>query len=219
MSKTQEQQWINRAALYEILALSFLLTRRELAQALVNGEYAEACAEIASANGLDAQMIAQVVDELAIYQGREADEVFHELRQEYTHLFIGAPRPVISPFAGIWYAEEIGVEPLLFVNKKSMAIERFMRCCGVGQPAKTNDPLDHIGSMLEFLQYLSLLRAEVLVPPEDIEIPANAYEDFYGEHFIDFAHTFAAATIRGSRMPFFAAMARVLGGCKPLGHE
>jgi TorA maturation chaperone TorD len=226
---------MNKAALFEIEALAFLPTKRELSEALASGEYAEALIEIIEANALDTPttatnnesaettghnpldtappskpLRATIEEELAACQGADPDALFHELRIEHTHLFVGAPKPAVSPFAGVWFAEEQGVEPLLFVNKESMDVERFYRSCGVGQPEGTNEPLDHIGSELEFLQYLCLLRAGAATPPEGITIPEDAYERFYLKHFISFAHKFAAATIKESRIPFFRTVAQVL---------
>lgn len=204
------KEWISKAALYELLALAFLQPTQGLAETVASGEYAEALQEIAELNGLDVSTITEALGELATHEGAEPEGLFHKLRTEYTHLFVGAPKPAVSPFAGIWYAEEIGVELLLFVNKESMAVERFMRSCGIGQPEGTNEPLDHIGSELEFLQYLCLLRAEAAQPPEGVEVPDCAYEDFYKEHFSAWAKKFAAKTITESRLPFFKAVARVL---------
>jgi TorA maturation chaperone TorD len=203
-------EWLNKAALYEIEALAFLYPKEELAEALASGEYADALAEIAAANGLDAQAAAAAAEELACYRSLDPDPLLHELRIEYTRLYIASPRLAVSPFAGVWSAEERGVEPLLFVNRESMAVERFYRSCGVGQPKGTNEPLDHIGSELEFLHYLCLLRAGAAKPPDKAHIPEGAYEGFYREHFIGFARTFAAATIEQSRAPFFRAAARIL---------
>jgi TorA maturation chaperone TorD len=201
---------MSRAALFEIEALAFLSTRQELAEALASGEYAEALAEIAEANGLDAHASALAVEELAAYRGSSPAALFHELRIEHTHLFVGAPTPAVSPFAGIWFAREQGVEPLLFVNKESMDVERFLRSCGIGRPQGTNEPLDHIGTELEFLHYLCLLRAGTAAAPEGAAIPSDAYEHFYRTHFIGFAHKLAAATVKESRIPFYRAVARIL---------
>jgi TorA maturation chaperone TorD len=207
---SMKDEWVNRAALFELLALAFLFTKKELAVALVSNEYAEALLEISGANNIAKEDLSTIALDLAVYHGADAEAVFHELRQEHTRLFIGSPESVVSPFAGVWYAEEIGVEPLLFVNKKSMAVERFMRSCGVGQPEGTNDPLDHIGTELEFLQYLCMLRAEAVQPSESIEMPESAYEGFYVTHFSGFSKKFAAKTIKESRIPFFRTAAQVL---------
>ena len=45
-------------------------------------------------------------------------------------------------YEGVWAAEADGVQPLLFVNPRSMEVERFMRSCGLGRPEGTNEPLD-----------------------------------------------------------------------------
>lgn len=215
------QEQVNRAALYELLAHAFLFTTRELAEALASGEYADALAEIGAANGLDAAVLTTAADELAPYKGAETDGLFHELRTEYTRLFVGAPEPLVSPFAGVWWAREAGVEPLLFVNKESMAVERFMRSCGIGQPKGTNEPLDHMGSELEFLQYLCLVSADALKPSDAVTIPEDALEDFCRTHFDVWSKQFAAATLEHTRLSFYRAVARVIVALpvapKPLG--
>jgi TorA maturation chaperone TorD len=205
-----QETWIDRAALFEALSLGFLITTKELAEVLTSGEYAEALTEIVEANGLGNTSLLKEIEELSTYIGRPADDVFHELRIEYTRLFVGAPKPVVSPFAGTWYAEEIGVVPLMFVNKESMAVERFMHTCGVGQPEGTNEPLDHIGTELEFLQYLCLLSAEAEAPSEDVDIPQDDYEEFYTTHFSSFSKKLADKTIEETRAPFFRVAAKVL---------
>jgi TorA maturation chaperone TorD len=209
-AQSPDQKWINKAALFELLAASFLFTSEDLALALVSGDYDDALLEIGTANGLAKADLSKIVNELTIYHGAAKDDVFHELRQEYTRLFIGSPKPAVSPFAGIWYAEQVGVKPLLFVNKESMAVERFMRSCGIGQPKGTNEPLDHIGTELEFLQYLCMLRAQAVQSQEGVEIPERAYEDFYQVHFAGFSSKFAAKTAGESRLAFFKSAAQLL---------
>jgi TorA maturation chaperone TorD len=205
-----DKTWESKAALYELLAKSFLLIEREVVEALVSGEYREALIELLEVNGLPTFPDDGGIDKLDRYLGIEADDAFHALRREHTRLYIGAGNTLVSPFAGVWDAEKRGQKPLLFVGKESMAIERFMRKCGIGQPEGTNEPLDHIGSVLEFLQHLCLLKAEMLQPPKGIEIPAGAYEEFYEKHFIGFAKRFAAKTIEQSREDFYGVAAQVL---------
>lgn len=201
---------IIQASLFEILALALLYPTDVLVDALTSGEYAEALAEITGELDMHSTELAAALDELTVYAGRDSEEVLHELRAEHTRLFIGAPEPVVSPFAGVWQAKRDGVQPLLFVNKESMAVERFMRSCGVGQPDGTNEPLDHIGSELEFLQYLALIKAEAAVPPADVEIAADAYGQFYATHFVTWVPEFADAIIEESENAFFLAIAQVI---------
>ena len=206
MEKTGE----SKAALYELLAKSFLFTSREVADALVSGDYGEALAELVAANGLPASEGERAAGELDRYRGRDGDEVLHALRREYTRLYIGTRGPLIAPFAGTWDALEKGRKPLLFVGKESMEIERCMRRCGIAHAGKSNDPLDHIGSMLEFLMHLCTLEAGLVDPPANLHVPESAYRDFYGGHFIGFAHAFGEKTMEESREGFFKAAGLVL---------
>lgn len=205
-----EKTWEIKAALYELLAKTFLFTEREVVEALVSGDYSEALVELIAANDVQADLGEESGSDLDCYRRKDESEVFHDLRREYTRLYIGSREPLIVPFAGTWKAVRRGQEPLLFVGKESMEIERFMRRCGIVQAGESNDPLDHIGSMLEFLMHLCMLNAGVVKPPEGIEVPESAYADFYEEHFIGFAHAFAEETIAGSNEKFFTVAARVL---------
>jgi TorA maturation chaperone TorD len=205
-----EKTWESKAAIYELLAKSFLFIEREVVEALVSGEYNEALIELSEINGLSVSPADGGIDGLSRYLDLDADEVLHALRREYTRLYIGVRDPLIFPFAGAWDSVKRGKKPLLFVGKESMAIERFMRKCGIVQPEGTNEPLDHIGSMLEFLQHLCLLEAGLLRQPEGIEPPVDAYEEFYEKHFIGFAKEFADKTIELSGEEFYVVAARTL---------
>ncbi|MCL1798521.1 MAG: molecular chaperone TorD family protein [Eggerthellaceae bacterium] len=214
----REKTWRSRAALFELLAQSFLFTGRDLVGALVSGEYREALVELLDSNGLPTASAGIEIDRLDPYPGSDADAVFHALRKEYTRLYIGTRDPLVFPFAGASYARKKGQKPLLFVGKESMAIERFMRKCAVGQAEGTNEPLDHIGSMLEFLMHLCLLKAGLIQPPEGVGIPEDAYEEFYERHFTAFAREFAAQTVEQGTEGFFIVAAQALGALpsKPL---
>jgi TorA maturation chaperone TorD len=210
MDGIMQNLWVNKAALYELLAKSFLYLEKEIAEALVSGEYREALEELFEVNGLGAPSKRVEVEKLDAYLQSDATEVFHALRREQTRLFIGTKDPIIFPFAGAWDMLKNGQKPLLFVGKESMTIERFMRSCGIGQPEGTNEPLDHIGSVLEFLQHLCLVKAGVVIPAEGIVIPDTAYDEFYEKHFSVFSKEFAAKTIELSKENFLVVAAQAL---------
>lgn len=204
------EQWMNKAALYELLATSLAFTAEDLASALTTREYAEALQEIGALNGLNPSFLEARAAELEPYAGRDAGDVFHALRKEHTRLFIGRKDPLASPYAGVWNAAMQGRQPLLMVNAESMAIERFMRRCGIGQPEGTNEPLDHIASLLEFLYYLCLVRAEAVQPPAHADIRDQDYEVFFDAHVAAFSRALADSVVQESREPFFACAARML---------
>jgi TorA maturation chaperone TorD len=215
MSEDMRQDWINKAALYELLAFSLRLPSDELAKVLASGEYTEALQEILALNSDTISLESSATSAaklLAQYQGKDPEELKHTLRIEYTRLFVGAPTPAVSPYAGVWQAERDGVEPLLFVNKESMAVERLYHSIGVGQPKDTNEPLDHIATELEFLQYLCLLKAEAVLSPEGIEVPETLYADFLAEHVLTWLPDFAKKLLASTELPFFSVVAGLLLG-------
>lgn len=205
--------WLEKASLYEFLALGLRYPDAVLVKALAEGEFADALEELSLLNGLDAVAVSAALKELEEYKGANPQTLLQSLRVEYTSLFIGQAAPLVSPYAGIWWAREAGVQPLLFVNKESLAVKSFMRSCGLGQPEGTNEPLDHIATELEFLHYLCLLRGGAALPPElpeDFSLPTCAYKHFYEEHFTAWSKLFAAAVAEKARIPFYRALARIL---------
>ena len=147
--------WGVRAAAWELAALSFRYPGAELAGAVVSGEWADAAREIAGALGL---ALPEGLGEGLSGRSGPGD-VLHARRPEATRLFVGAPEAACSPYEGVWRAKTEGVQPLLFVNPHSMAVERFCKACGLGRPEGTNEPLDAVWTELELLEYLALRAA------------------------------------------------------------
>ena len=151
--------WQARAAMCELLALSFRYPEdKVLADAIASGEWGEAADEIAGVLGLDwkAATAPGAAEAAAL---ADPDDIQKELRPEATRLFVGAPEAACSPYEGVWRAKAEGVQPLLFVNPHSMAVERFCKACGLGRPEGTNEPLDAVWTELELLEYLALRAA------------------------------------------------------------
>ena len=202
------ENWVDKAVLFELLSMALGYPARETAEALASGEYADALVEAVEACGLGAEVASRVAADLAGYTGcADVEALWHELRVEYTRMFVGTPDMLVAPFAGIWYARDVNVDPLLFVNKESMAVERAMRSCGLGRPEGTNEPLDHIATECEFLNYLCLARAGAVEAPV---VGADAYEQFYGERFAWWKDRFAEAVLREGRNGVLLAGAHVL---------
>lgn len=152
-----KDQWQARAALCELLALSFRYPDAVLAEVVCNGEWADAANEIAAVVGVD-WSAGDLVGDAAVPgcdDAGDADKLLHAFRAEATRLFVGSPEPVISPYEGVWRANDDGVDALLFVNPHSMEVERFCKACGLGRPEGTNEPLDYVATELELLEYLA----------------------------------------------------------------
>lgn len=161
-------RWQARAAMCELLALSFRYPEdKVLAEAIASGEWGEAADEIAAALGLAwSSAAAPGVAEAAALA--DPADIQKELRPEATRLFVGAPQAACSSYEGVWRATAEGVQPLLFVNPHSMAVERFCKACGLGRPEGTNEPLDAVWTELELLEYLALRAAADAAEAEGI---------------------------------------------------
>lgn len=203
------RDWIAKAELFELLSMALRFTDWELTEVLVTGEYADALAEACGGVGLLNDVTSEAIEQLAAYKGRNNEEVFRDIRCEYTRLFVGVDGPVVSPYAGVHYAEGIGVTPALFVNREAMAVERLARDCGLARPEGTNEPLDHIATELEFLEYLCLDRAGV-VNSEGGVVPADAYENFYEERFAPYARHIAGLVTESTGEPLFLAASAII---------
>ena len=183
------------------------LPDKQLAETLASGEYADALQETLSSLGIVDDGFS---DSLHAYVGQDAEALFHRARAEYTRLFVGAPHALVSPYAGVYYAEKVGVTPVLYVNKESMEVERFMAACGMGRPRGTNEPLDHIASELEFLEYLALDAIGAMHDEERQPVPDGSLEKFYADKFAPFAQQLAPKIAEASEEALYMTLARVL---------
>lgn len=164
----ERKQWQVRAAAWELIALSFRYPGDALIEAVRSGEWAGAAHEIAEALGCCSDSERSFFLNLADAASDEAAaaDFPHRLRVEATRLFVGAPRPVVSPYEGVWRAADDGVQALLFVNPHTMEVERFMRECGFVRPTTANEPLDHIATEAELMEHLALRAAGIETAPE-----------------------------------------------------
>lgn len=207
-----EGAWAVRASACELLAFSLRYPGEELAGAVASGEWAESAREIWGALGIG------LPGDWAADLGEAGACDVRALRVEATRLLVGVPTPLCSPYEGFWRAEDDGVQPLMFVNPHTMAVERFCRACGLGQPAGTNEPLDHIATELELLQHLASVEAGFACLPSGLmpdSLPggsaAAAYREFMRDHVASFALRFAARLARDARTGYYRAVGQLLG--------
>lgn len=208
--------WQVRTTAWELLSLSFAYPTHDVAAAVASEEWADAAQEIATALGLELAFGA--FEGMDIYVGAEEEALLHQLRTEATRLFVGAPSPVVSPYEGVWRAEDDGVQPLLFVNPHSMEVERFMKQCGLGRPEGTNEPLDHAGTECSLLEFLAGVEAGIMELPAGKtaeDLPGGsvvaAYEQFLADHAQTWLPRFAEKAASEAREPFYRAVAGLLG--------
>lgn len=213
LNNTANTAWQMRATACELLSLAFSYPDERLAEAVAAGEFAEAAQEVFGSLG--ASVEPATIDGLRM-QG-DARHVLHELRREHTRMFIGVPDAVCDPYESVWDAKARGIKPLLFVSSKSLEVERFFKSCGLGRPEGTNEPLDHVATELEALEYLASIEAGFDVVQSDMapaDLPcgsaAAAYEEFFMAHVSAWSIDFANAAIEYSDLAFYGSAAELL---------
>lgn len=204
--------WQARAALCELLALTFRYPSEGLVSAVETGEWLDAAREIAEAADLD--LPEGVFEDACLSE--DVEDTLHALRVEATYLFVGTPNVRVSPFEGAWRAKAEGRDFYAFVDPHSVEVEHFARDCGLGQPEGTNEPLDNVATELELLQYLALVAGGSVVPENGSEADfpggsaAAAYDAFAEEHARVWMPGFADAVAEASRIPLYRMAARML---------
>lgn len=211
---TNPEIWMNRAALFELLSKGLLRPNAETAEALASGDFAAVASEISCAFELPVDDRHKVAECFYSYRGKAAADVFHEVRQAYTHLFVGAASPCITPYIGVWDAERRGKKGILCVGKESEEIEGFMKRCGVAKnvaAGQANDPIDHVGTLCEFLSFLCLVNAKAVRPGEGARIEESDFGDFFIAHFVSYARWCAGQISRYTSEPFYGGLGLLLG--------
>lgn len=144
------------ADLLGILSAAFRLPTKTLVDQVTSGQLSADLDKLAGALGLEASCRR----DLAPYSGADGAACLHELRSEYTRLFVGAPTPEVWPYEGVRHAVARGSEPLLFVGSVTEDVEKSYRASGFSRkPDAPNEPPDHVAVELEFLAHLAYAAA------------------------------------------------------------
>lgn len=212
----ERESWAIRAAAWELAALGFRYPDAVLAESIANGEWFEAAAEIMQLLGMELpEGWDEGSRELAC---TDAESIMHELRIESTRLLVGAPTPVVFPYEGAYLSQKEGKQPLLYIDPRSMEVERFVHSCGMRKPDGSNEPLDHIATECELMQYLASLEAGLIEPGQGglaaADYPggscAQAYEMFFEEHLRAWVRQFCDDVAAKTRCSFYCSAAAFL---------
>lgn len=203
--------WQARAMACELLALSFRYPDDNLVAVVSSGEWADAACEIWM------QLGKALPDDWA---AEALDVDIHDLRADATRLFVGVPEAECNPYESFWQAQDDGVQPLMFINPHAMDVERFCKACGlVADPdCAANDPVDHIATEFELMEYLASVEAGIVEPAENgpsaDSFPgggaAAAYGQFVEEHLRVYAPRFADKLEERARTAYYRAAAKLL---------
>ena len=128
--------------------------------------------------------------------------------QEYVFLFDREAR--CPPYEGAW-----GDAPQLAGKSALLAdIAGFYAAFGLEPSAAHPDAEDHIAPECEFMSALCLKEAYALAEgmTEGLEVTQRAQSSFLGEHLGRWAEAFAVAVKGATPLPYYGALADLLGG-------
>ena len=205
-----ETTWADRAAICELLALSFAQPTSVLGQAVSSGEWLAAVEDAC-------QLLGAPLPEGPAIEMPGAETARHALNVEWSRLFIGTPDIMVYAYEGPFLARQRGEKALMFVSKEARGMDGLVRQVGLGRPDGTNEPLDFVAAELELMEYLAGVEAGVIAPAEGVD-PATfpggsagaAYDGFLEHHARIWMPAFAQEVAGKTRLPFFQAAAHLL---------
>lgn len=143
--------------LYQLLSLSLRLPAGELAEALLDGSYAQDGISILKELSADSEDIIKAEQALITIKSKaeEITSFLVEMRQEYTRLFDDPKKPAISIYETLFLRDpEDKQGVMLFMSPAALDAERCYKEAGVALVNQTAEPPDHMATELEFMMYL-----------------------------------------------------------------
>lgn len=214
--------WRKRACIAGFLAFSLRYPTSELVEAAASGAWLQAAREISEAlsgekgvRRLDGAISGEV--EFAALGRRGFSPKERELKAEATRLFVGAPKPCVQPYEGMFRIASRGGSPMMFVNRHCRDVEEFFARCGLAGAQGFREPLDHIATELELLRYLGCLACGDVRPLGTVEASdfpgggaSEAYRLFFQEHMALWVGDFACELAAQTRTDLYRAAAVLL---------
>jgi putative dimethyl sulfoxide reductase chaperone len=137
-----------------------------------------------------------VVSGLALVQrwsrtdnGRLSDQMFDDLRADYTRLFIGPGQVLTPPWESVYFSEE-----RLTFQKETLEVRNWYKRFGLQSAKVYSEPDDHIGLELEFLAHLATLGLEAFEKNDAVKFERmlDAQRGFLAEHLLRWAPEWCA---------------------------
>ena len=178
-------------------------------------EDAAACLKDA---GADEVRIAFVDEALAVFGGKNREQLFSSMRKGYSLLYLAPGSKVpVWPYESAFLSTESGSSkrPILFRSRCAIDVEGRMREAGVMPRTANREPCDSIWDELSFMSYLYGCLGKALCEncENDAEVWRSRISDFWTSHMAGWMFDFMDKTgVASSRLSFgeeYAALASV----------
>ena len=174
-TKRDAQYYYASSDMYQLLGCFMVRTEPEIAQALCSGALVEDITNILSELGLDDKKIKTLTKGLAALAQKEqsADDLFHAVRKDYTHLFFSPKFSVSTPYQSRFLGEMKKEGKYEIVIEKTIKnASAAYRKAGFESAIEPKLRSDHIAVEMEFMQVLRRNQGKAF---EDGD--SNAYEE------------------------------------------
>lgn len=192
----------NLSNLFSLFSVALADPTIERARLVTEGTLADDVEATWEALELPAAPVQEFRRALDEYRGRDDEEVLHEIRQEYTRLFM--LKRLVENTEGVWRKKRDGqAQAFYMINDIAMGVQDFMRFCGVVRPEGYNDSVDRIDNEWQFCSVLAT------DPPYLAEKGISAEEkldQFLDEHMKVWVPGFTDDLLRETRCPYYRAV-------------
>lgn len=189
--------------LFSLLSIGFAAPTIERAVIVADGTFARDVCSTAEALGLPVEVVSDFAAEMQAYEGRNAEEVMHEIRREYTRLFM--LDRLIENTEGAWRKKAAGQTQVFYmINDIAMEVQDYMHSCGVVRPAGYNESVDRIDNEWQFC---SMLASDPEYLGEQNISAEEKLEQFVDEHIALWVPGMSVQLKEESRIPYYRALA------------
>ena len=134
-----------------------------------------------------------------------ADELYEDLKEEYTRLFIGPSEDAILPYESS-YVEKT------FTGKAVLNAKENYRKAGIEKVEACNEPEDHVALELDFMAYLCRGMTEKLKGDEKIKRELAIQHEFLDGCLAKWVPQFCEDIIKSPNSNFYKGVAKITKG-------
>ncbi|ANE22014.1 hypothetical protein AAY81_01265 [Denitrobacterium detoxificans] len=197
----------NLGNMFKLFSVAFQPPTVELAELLQSGALAADMRQTWLALELPEEAVDAFAQGLAEYEGADAQETLHAIRQDWSHLYLGNP-PLVSNSEGVWRKKSEGRSDVArMINSYSVQVADFMRECGVRRKEKFNDCIDYIEEECDFCSFLADEPQYLIDLGRD---PLALLQSFVDEHLAKWAPGFCADVQVNARSSYYRALATLM---------
>lgn len=200
-------QATNLGNMFKLFSVAFTPVTAETVNIIVSGMLANDIDQTWKALELPVETAEQFGDALEVYRGQEPEDVLHELRVDWAHMFMGQ-KPRVTNTEGLWRYRSEGRDAVRMINHHTKEVAEFMRSCGVVRQEKYNDCIDYIENECDFCAFLANDPEYLAEMGKD---HMDLLEDFMHDHMLLWAPGYCEDIQREAQSTYYRALATLMG--------